>query len=181
MLSEVKHLWNYLRSKFRFFAMLIMTFYIGAYQLSIVNYQLVISMRTTVSAIILGCFMANASAQNPIAQTIFSTDPAPMVSGDRLYVFTGHDEEKADFFWMNEWRLFSTNDMVNWQDHGCPLAQCDFKWADDRAWAPQCIERNGKFYLYVPIHANISRGMAIGVAVADRVVGPYRDALGKPL
>ncbi len=138
-------------------------------------------MRTTVSAILLGCFMANALAQNPIAQTIFSTDPAPMVSGDRLYVFTGHDEERADFFWMNEWRLFSTNDMVNWQDHGCPLAQCDFKWADDRAWAPQCIERNGKFYLYVPIHSNISHGMAIGVAVADRVEGPYRDALGKPL
>ncbi|MCR5361143.1 MAG: family 43 glycosylhydrolase [Bacteroidales bacterium] len=120
-------------------------------------------------------------AQNPIAQTIFSTDPAPMVSGDRLYVFTGHDEEKADFFWMNEWRLFSTDDMVNWQDHGCPLAQCDFKWADDRAWAPQCIERNGKFYLYVPVHSSISRGMAIGVAVADRIEGPYRDALGKPL
>ena len=88
-------------------------------------------------------------AQNPIAQTCFSTDPAPMVSGDRLYVFTGHDEENADFFWMNEWRLFSTADMVNWTDHGCPLSQCDFKWADDRSWAPQCIERNGKFYLYV--------------------------------
>lgn len=122
-----------------------------------------------------------AMAQNPIAQTCFSTDPAPMVSGDRLYVFTGHDEENADFFWMNDWRLFSTTDMVNWQDHGCPLAQCDFKWADDRAWAPQCIERNGKFYFYVPVHSKISKGMAIGVAVADRVEGPYKDALGKPL
>lgn len=122
-----------------------------------------------------------ANAQNPIAQTCFSTDPAPMVSGDRLYVFTGHDEENADFFWMNDWRLFSTTDMVNWQDHGCPLAQCDFAWADDRAWAPQCIERNGKFYFYVPVHSKISRGMAIGVAVADKVEGPYKDALGKPL
>ena len=120
-------------------------------------------------------------AQNPIAQTCFSTDPAPMVSGDRLYVFTGHDEENADFFWMNEWRLFSTADMVNWTDHGCPLSQCDFKWADDRSWAPQCIERNGKFYLYVPIHSKISGGMAIGVGVADKVEGPYHDALGKPL
>lgn len=122
-----------------------------------------------------------ASAQNPIAQTCFSTDPAPMVSGDRLYVFTGHDEDNADFFWMNEWRLFSTNDMVNWQDHGCPLTQCDFAWADDRAWAPQCIERNGKFYLYIPVHSKISGGMAIGVAVSDKVEGPYKDALGKPL
>lgn len=125
--------------------------------------------------------LITALAQNPIVQTTFSTDPAPMVSGDRLYVFTGHDEEKADFFWMNDWRLFSTTDMVNWTDHGTPASQCDFAWADDRAWAAQCIERNGKFYLYVPVHSKISRGMAIGVAVADKVTGPYKDALGKPL
>lgn len=122
-----------------------------------------------------------AVAQNPIAQTCFSTDPAPIVHGDRLYVFTGHDEDGADFFWMHEWRLFSTDDMVNWQDHGSPLSLFHFKWADDRAWAPQVIERNGKFYFYVPVHSKISGGMAIGVAVADNIEGPYRDALGKPL
>lgn len=119
--------------------------------------------------------------RNPIIQTCFTTDPAPMVDGDRLYVFTGHDEEKADFFWMNDWRLFSTTDMVNWTDHGCPLAQCDFAWADDRAWAAQCIKRGKKYYLYVPIHSRLSGGMAIGVGVADKVTGPYHDALGKPL
>lgn len=135
--------------------------------------------KTLISLALIGCLGANA--QNPIVQTCFSTDPAPMVSGDRLYVFTGHDEEKADFFWMNDWRLFSTTDMVNWTDHGNPLRQFDMAWADDRAWAPQCIERNGKFYFYVPVHSKISRGMAIGVAVADKVEGPYRDALGKPL
>jgi hypothetical protein len=123
----------------------------------------------------------SANAQNPVIHTCFSTDPAPMVYGDRVYVFTGHDEEGADFFWMNEWRLFSSADMVNWTDHGCPLAQGDLSWADDRAWAPQCIERNGKFYLYVPVHSRISRGMAIGVAVADKIEGPYKDPLGKPL
>lgn len=120
-------------------------------------------------------------AQNPIAQTCYSTDPAPMVYGDRLYVFTGHDEEGADFFWMNDWRLFSTADMVNWQDHGSPLSLSDFTWADDRAWAPQCVERNGKFYFYIPAHSNISGGMAIGVAVSDNITGPYIDPLGKPL
>lgn len=118
---------------------------------------------------------------NPIVQSGFTTDPAPMVYGDRLYVFTGHDEDHADFFWMNDWRLFSTADMVNWQDHGTPFSQCDMTWADDRAWAPQCIERNGKFYFYVPVHSNISHGMAIGVGVADRIEGPYVDPLGKPL
>ena len=67
-----------------------------------------------------------AYAQNPIVQTQLTTDPAPLVVGDRLYVYTGHDEDKADFFWMNEWRVYSTKDMVNWTDHGSPLDLSSF-------------------------------------------------------
>ena len=147
-------------------------------------------MKRTLTLALASIAFVASQAQNPIVQTCFSTDPAPMVAGDRLYVFTGHDEEKADFFWMNEWRCFSTSDMVNWTDHGAPLSQCDFAWADDRAWAPQCIGREQvnekgekvmKYYLYIPVHSRLSGGMAIGVGVADRPEGPYKDALGKPL
>ncbi|MCM1355967.1 MAG: glycoside hydrolase family 43 protein [Staphylococcus sp.] len=120
-------------------------------------------------------------ADNPIIQTCYTTDPAPMVYNDTLYLYTGHDENNADFFWMQEWRVYSTTDMVNWTDHGSPLAIEDFSWGDDRAWAPQCIARNGKFYLYVPIHSKLSGTMAIGVAVADSPTGPFKDAIGKPL
>ena len=125
---------------------------------------------------------AAAHYRNPIVQTWFTTDPAPLNVGDSvLFVFTGHDEERADFFWMQEWRVYSTRDMVNWTDHGSPLALESFSWADDRAWAAQVIERNGKFYWYVCAHSKNSGGMAIGVAVANRPEGPYRDALGRPL
>ena len=120
-------------------------------------------------------------AQNPIVQTWFTPDPAPLVVGDRLYVYTGHDENGADFFWMNEWRVYSTTDMVNWTDHGTPLSLASFSWADDRAWAAQCIERNGKFYWYICAHSKLSGGMAIGVAVGNSPTGPFRDAIGKPL
>ena len=122
-----------------------------------------------------------AYAQNPIVQTQLTTDPAPLVVGDRLYVYTGHDEDKADFFWMNEWRVYSTKDMVNWTDHGSPLDLSSFSWADDRAWAAQTIERNGKYYWYICAHSKLTGGMAIGVAVADSPTGPFKDALGKPL
>lgn len=125
--------------------------------------------------------VASAKAINPIVTTCFTTDPAPMVHNDTLYVYTGHDENNADFFWMQEWRVYSTTDMVNWTDHGSPLAIEDFSWGDDRAWAPQCIERNGKFYLYVPLHSKLSGTMAIGVAVGDTPTGPFKDALGHPL
>jgi len=121
------------------------------------------------------------AAQNPFVQTWCTSDPAPLVHNGTMYVYTGHDEDGADFFWMQEWRVYSTRDMVNWTDHGSPLALESFSWADDRAWASQCIERDGKFYWYVCAHSRLSNGMAIGVAVADSPTGPFRDALGKPL
>ncbi|MBR4265123.1 MAG: family 43 glycosylhydrolase [Bacteroidales bacterium] len=122
-----------------------------------------------------------SNAQNPIIQTSFTADPAPMVEGDRLYLYTSHDEAGADFFWMYDWHLYSTADMVNWTDHGTPLSLNTFEWADDRAWAGQCIKRNGKFYWYIPAHSKLTGAMAIGVAVSESPTGPFKDAIGKPL
>jgi len=121
------------------------------------------------------------SAQNPIIQTQQTTDPAPFVHDGTLYLYTGHDEDKADFFWMQEWRVYSTTDMVNWTDLGSPLALEDFAWAKDRAWAAQLCERNGKFYWYICATSNLTNTMAIGVAVGDSPTGPFKDAIGKPL
>jgi len=132
------------------------------------------------SAVLLAATLC-LNAQNPFVQTWFTSDPAPMVHNGRMYVYTGHDEDGADFFWMQEWRVYSTQDMVNWQDHGSPLALESFSWADDRAWASQCIERDGKFFWYICAHSRLSKGMAIGVAVSDSPTGPFRDAIGKPL
>ena len=116
---------------------------------------------------------------NPMAQTVFTSDPAPMVYNDVLYVFTGHDADGATYFDMPDWQLYSTTDMQNWENHGTVLSATDFSWADPgTAWAAQCVERNGKFYFYVTVTRN---GRNIAVAVADNIEGPYRDALGKPL
>ena len=134
-----------------------------------------------VTTAVLALSVLTANAQNPFVQTWYTSDPAPLVHGDRMYVYTGHDEDKADFFWMQDWRVYSTDDMVNWQDHGSPLALETFSWADDRAWASQCIERDGKFFWYICAHCKQSGGMAIGVAVSESPTGPFRDALGKPL
>ena len=138
-----------------------------------------IKKSTAIAAVML--LATGAKAQNPFVQTWCTSDPAPMVHNGTMYVYTGHDEDGADFFWMQEWRVYSTQDMVNWQDHGSPLALESFSWADDRAWASQTVERDGKFYWYICAHSKISGGMAIGVAVGDSPTGPFRDALGKPL
>ena len=122
-------------------------------------------------------------ADNPVVQTKFTADPAPMVVGDTVYLITSHDEDDARGFHMLNWQCYSTKDMVNWTDHGAIASLATFKWAvqQNDAWAPQCVERDGKFYLYVPISAQGWPKNVIAVAVADNPLGPYKDALGKPL
>lgn len=120
-------------------------------------------------------------AQNPIIQTVYTADPAPLVYKDTVFLYTGHDEDKSTWFTMKDWRVYSTVDMVNWTDRGVPLSLAAFSWANKDAWAGQCIFRNGKFYWYVPINQSNGKGMAIGVAVSSSPTGPFKDALGKPL
>lgn len=120
------------------------------------------------------------SAQNPVIQTHFTPDPAPMLYKNKMYVYTGDDIPGYDFYYMTKWRVYSSDDMVNWTDHGSPLSLESFGWARDRAWAAQCIERNGKFYWYICVQT-VDNNMAIGVAVSDGPTGPFKDALGKPL
>jgi len=120
-------------------------------------------------------------AQNPIVQTAYTADPAPLVYNNRLYLYTTQDEEESTWFNMNNWRVYSTDDMVNWTDHGAILSYTDFEWAKGDAWAAQCVEKNGKFYLYVPVISKQNNRGAIGVAVGDSPLGPFHDPLGKPL
>ncbi len=121
-------------------------------------------------------------AQNPIIGTSYTPDPAPYVHGDKLYLFTGHDEDDATYFKMNDWQVFSTEDMVNWTYLGTPISTETFKWAyhGDRAWAAQAIERNGKWYWYVCLN-DANKKDVLAVAVADDPQGPYVDAIGGPL
>ncbi|GIG41649.1 hypothetical protein Cph01nite_34110 [Cellulomonas phragmiteti] len=123
---------------------------------------------------------APARADNPIVQTIYTADPAPLVHDGRLYVYTTHDEDGSTWFTMRDWRVFSTTDMVNWTDHGSPMSLATFSWAQSDAWAGQVVERDGRFYFYVPV-VKRGGGNAIGVGVSDSPTGPFRDAIGRPL
>ncbi|MDG4785321.1 family 43 glycosylhydrolase [Micromonospora sp. WMMD1102] len=122
-----------------------------------------------------------ARADNPIVQTIYTADPAPLVHQGRVYLYTGHDEDGSTYFTMRDWRVFSSADMVNWTDHGSPMSLATFAWASADAWAGHTIYRNGKFYWYVPVKNRSTGRMAIGVGVSESPTGPFRDALGRPL
>lgn len=136
--------------------------------------------------LIINIFMAIALlgvAQKPMTLPIISTkytaDPAPLVYNDTVFLYTSHDEDDAMGFKMLDWLLYYSTDMVNWTEYGAVASLKDFDWVpyDNGAWAVQCIERNGKFYLYCPMPG----GVGIGVLVADTPYGPFKDPLGKAL
>lgn len=127
-------------------------------------------------------FVTENNAENPIVQTNYTADPAPMVYNDTFWMYTGHDEDGSTiWFNMREWRCYSSVDMANWTDHGVPMDLSTFSWANADAWAGQCIPYEGKFYFYVPVFHTGTKNRMIGVAVADNPTGPFKDALGKPM
>lgn len=123
------------------------------------------------------------TAQIRVTRQTYTPDPAPVVDGKTLYVFTGHDLDTATYFRMPDWQVFSTRDMKHWKSHGTVLTTATFKWArqGDNAWASQAIKRDGRWYWYVACEDTTNHLHGIGVATAKSVDGPWTDPIGKPL
>lgn len=162
-------------------------------------------MRTHLSSLLL-CSTISVAAQvapgstfeftgNPVFRDAFTADPAPMVFGDRLYVYTGHDEwydgqdqaSGGKEFNITNWLCYSTTDLKTWTSHGVVHRPSDYAWHNAEApvgtaWASQVVERNGKFYYYTTLQGTgVTAGYAVGVAVSDSPTGPFVDALGTAL
>lgn len=120
------------------------------------------------------------SQGNPVFRHKYTADPAALVHNNRLYIFAGQDvcPPREHRYVMPNWLVFSTEDMKTQTEHPIPLRARDFEWASGDAWASQVIERNGKFYWYATVSHKTIHGKAIGVAVADRPEGPYKDVRG---
>src|SRR5690606_39057751 len=115
---------------------------------------------------------------NPVITHYFTADPAAIVEKDTLWLFAGHDFAGSQGgYKMKDWLVFSTTDLKQWTEYPVPLKITDFAWAKSGdAFAGHVTPRNGKYYWYTSTNWS-----GIGVAVADRPEGPYKDALGKPL
>jgi hypothetical protein len=124
-----------------------------------------------------------ASAVNPIITSVYTADPAALVVGNTLYLYTGHDEAPpggTDFV-MRDWLVLSSTDATTWANNGPRLSLANFPWAQANAWAGEVEPRNGRYYWYVPVDGRGPGWMNIGVAVGDSPLGPFRDAIGGPL
>ena len=131
---------------------------------------------------------------NPVVAHKYGADPAVLVYGDTLYLYTTNDMQQFEFTQgrkdngydkINTLNVFSTKDLVNWTDCG-EIAVAGrnnpngaAKWANN-SWAPAVCWKNingkDKFFIYFA-----DSGNGIGVISGDSPVGPFEDPINAPL
>jgi beta-xylosidase len=153
-----------------------------------------LGLATALLAALAGCASerspARATSGNPVFEGWYADPEAALLAG-RYWIFpttsAPYDEQRS-------FDAFSSPDLVHWTKHERVLELANVSWATRALWAPSVLEHRGRFYLFFaandlqrpggplwdPADERSHTG-GIGVAVADRPEGPYRDALGKPL
>ncbi|MCC5844540.1 MAG: family 43 glycosylhydrolase [Verrucomicrobia bacterium] len=111
------------------------------------------------------------------------TDPSVHVFEDRLYVYGGSDafldpelraSENLEYdLHMQNYHVFSSENLVEWVDHGEIFHVRDVPWAKSHLWAPDCAHKNGKYYFYFPATPKVNKWGRTGVAVSDSPSGPF--------
>jgi len=139
-------------------------------------------MKLTIISTVVLCLAASAAqAQNPIIRDQFTADPTARVFNNKVYLYPSHDikppaGQRQDWFCMEDYHVFSSENLTDWTDHGVIVTQNKVPWVRPDSysmWAPDCVERNGKYYFYFPSAPKNGMGFGIGVAVADRPEGPF--------
>lgn len=124
-----------------------------------------------------------SKAQNPFITDQFTADPTARVFEGKLYVYPSHDipspiDRLKEWFCMADYHVFSSDNLVDWIDHGVIVSQDNVPWIKPQSyamWAPDCVYRNGKYYFYFPstLEASQKSAFGVGVAVADKPYGPF--------
>ncbi len=116
---------------------------------------------------------------NPILPGWYA-DPEGAIFGTQYWIFPTWSARYDEQVFLD---AFSSPDLVHWTKHSHILDTNAVSWAHRAMWAPAITEKAGKYFLFFAandIQNNRQQG-GIGVAVADKPEGPYRDYLGKPL
>ena len=83
-------------------------------------------------------------AQNPIIRDQFTGDPTARVFKNKVYLYPSHDikppvGQKQDWFCMEDYHVFSSENLTDWTDHGVIVTQNKVPWVRPNSytmWAP---------------------------------------------
>ncbi|MBR6340818.1 MAG: glycoside hydrolase family 43 protein [Treponema sp.] len=119
--------------------------------------------------------------RRPLVNDLYTADPSAHVFNDKIYIYPSHDEDidvenndNGDQYDMKDYHVYEMKDENTLpRDCGCVFTLADVKWASKQLWAPDCVERNGKYYFFFP--ARDKTGMfRVGVALGDKPEGPFK-------
>ncbi len=145
----------------------------------------------TINSVMAAALMLTASvslsAQNPIIRDAFTADPSAHVFNGRVYLYPSHDipapadYARKDWFCMADYHVYSSDNLVDWVDHGVIVDQKSVPWVNPTGysmWAPDCNYKNGKYYFYFPAGQKPQPGQrfagnGIGVAISENPYGPF--------
>ena len=137
-------------------------------------------MKHLIAVLLMGVPLA-LTAQNPVIRNQFTADPTARVFNNKVYLYPSHDikppvGQRQDWFCMEDYHVFSSENLTDWTDHGMIVTQNKVPWVRENSysmWAPDCVYRNGKYYFYFPSSPKAGGGFAVGVAVANSPEGPF--------
>ena len=119
--------------------------------------------------------------REPLVTNIFTADPSAHVFDDKIYVYPSHDlahdgedDDEGGEYLMEDYHVLSLDNLdADCVDNGEAIHMKDIPWVGKQMWAPDCVRKDGKYYLYFPAkdHNDIFH---IGVAVSDSPVGPFK-------
>ena len=123
----------------------------------------------------------NSIERKPLINDLYSGDPSTHVFKGKLYIYPSHDDDvdaeendRGDQYAMKDYHVYEMPDTETYpKDCGCIFTLEDIPWASKQLWAPDCAEKDGKYYFFFP--ARDKEGMfRIGVAVGDSPAGPFK-------
>ena len=125
--------------------------------------------------------VATAVAQNPIIRDQFTADPTARVFEGKVYVYPSHDiptppgKGRPNWFCMEDYHVFSSENLIDWKDHGVIVSQTNVEWADPkrlRHVGPGMRVQEREVLFLLPGDRQ-EKGFRIGVAIGDKPYGPF--------
>ena len=119
--------------------------------------------------------------KKPLVNDLYTADPSAHVFNGKIYIYPSHDEDidvenndNGDQYDMKDYHVYEMPDTETYpRDCGCVLKLEDIPWASKQLWAPDCVEKDGKYYFVFP--ARDKEGFfRIGIAIGDKPEGPFK-------
>ena len=125
--------------------------------------------------------MRRANERTPLIKSIYTADPSAHVFDGKIYIYPSHDfehdcpdDDNGDQYIMQDYHVLSMDSLDSeCVDNGLALHENDVPWVKNQMWAPDCVYKNGKYYLVFPAKDHEGK-FRIGVAESDSPVGPFK-------